>query len=335
MIPVRRNKHPQRRSATALLALFLFAELFGLFALARPARAQWQVTDPGAIAQRQAFRTGEQVEVSVGNMLLATALSAVVQAMQYFFTKLAYDAALHLATEGVGQKSLVYETDFEDYMGEVVGGAVGTAIGEFGEAWGVNLCQIPNINLNIYITISLHELYPEGSRGPQPTCRWQDIRDNWDDIDEVLENTDLSPEEFFSANLDTTASDFGIALSGIAEVDQIVGRGREANILDRLEGEGFRAARDLISGNILQPGQLVREEATALTAKHQGELTSQQISGIYGAEALQVFPMAISVFVNTFVSEFISKGFEELFGDDAQGPGGTAASDATYFFGRS
>ncbi|MFA4831552.1 MAG: hypothetical protein WC618_05335, partial [Patescibacteria group bacterium] len=100
------------------------------------------------------------------------------------------------------------------------------------------------------------------------------------------------------------------ALGYIAEMDRLVERDKEANLLDRLEGEGFQAVRDVISGNILTPAQIVGEEATVITSKHQGKLVSEQVSGIYGAQAKQVLPMALSVFVNTLVSELLRQIFD-------------------------
>ncbi|PIT86823.1 MAG: hypothetical protein COU33_01030, partial [Candidatus Magasanikbacteria bacterium CG10_big_fil_rev_8_21_14_0_10_43_6] len=91
---------------------------------------------------------------------------------------------------------------------------------------------------------------------------------------------------------------------------------REAATAERLEGRGFKSLTSLISGDVLTPAQVVEEETKALTAKHQGELDSQQIAGIYARSSPQLLSQAASVFLNTLTATLLQRLLTEgLFTD--------------------
>lgn len=303
----------KRFGICSLLGLFLFVNVVGVFGFVQPTHAQLVVADPSSaallgIATKEAAKdVVKETKISFKNALLQSFLSALVQGASYFTRKLAYDGAKWVASGGKGQGALAFKDGFWKYAERTAADAGATAVEEFGAGFGLSLCSLPNINLQLYLQLSIPQLYPEDSYGPSTSCTFSQLQNNWNDEGRRRwrEQTSDQLAENFSRSLqvDTNSSDFGIALGAIGNVDRIRASAREANILDRLEGGGFKSVTDFISGNILTPGDLIRYEAKSVTQKDQGALQADQIAGIYGVQALNILPQAGSIFLNTVVSE--------------------------------
>lgn len=295
-------RNAQRRtSATFLLFIFCFIQLFG-FVFATPASAQ--VLGTGVQQVNILSDTAQQIE----DAFRLSALSAVVNAVTYFARKFAYDTAVLITSGATGQKSLIHEKGIVDYLGDTLLDSTAELIGELGEPFGLNLCQFPNVNLQIYLQIGLRNLY--GAGPPQPNCSWQNLKDGWDpSVFAAQYGGDVTKyiAEKFSANLSVQNSDFGVALGAISNIDSITGKILDGKRLERELGQGFKDVKDVVTGNIKTPAELVRQQAAELTAKTQKDLSVSQIEGLYAANLAQIFPMAASVFLNTLASQLLQK----------------------------
>lgn len=280
-----------------------------------------------------ADKAQEKAKQNIEEVILGSLLGSLMNGLSYFTRKIAYDTASFLASGGQGQSAQVFEEGPAEYFSDVASDTLATAIEEFGQPFGLNLCKPPDINLQIYLQIGIPTLY--GGEGPQPSCRWDELRDNWSNWEDYVDsNIPTSPqafEEFFSKTVQTGQSDFSVALGAMAEVDRLRAEAREAASIERLEGNGFKAVTDIISGRIKTPAQVVREEANALTQNNQTQLTANQIAGIYGSASLQALAQAGSVFINTFVTQLLNNLFTDgLIPDEPTG--GYQFSGATDFF---
>ncbi len=302
-------------SIFSLLGLFLFVNVVGVFGFIQPVSAQISVpiTDANTgvlvgLGMKEAAKDAvKETKLSLKNALLQSFLSALVQGASYFTRKLAYDSAKWVANGGKGQSALAFKDGFGKYVERTAADAGATAVEEFGQGFGLSLCSLPNINLQLYLQLSIPQLYPEDSYGPTTSCTFEQLQNNWNDEGRRRwrEQTHDRLAENFSRSLqvDTNSSDFGIALGAMGNIDRARASAKEANLLDRLEGGGFKSVTDLISGNILTPADVVRYETKSATQKDQGELQADQIAGIYGVQALNIIPQAGSIFLNTLVSE--------------------------------
>lgn len=307
-----------------LLALFLFGDIFGV-SLLRPGVVHAQANAAAGAAKAAANAAGNAgIPVNVvGDQpaaarsiwddilaaLTASSLGALVNGVSYFTRKLAYDTAVYVASGGSGQGSLVFEKGFGEYLEGVALNSAASAIEQFGEPLGLNLCAPPDLRLMPYLQMGFSSIYGSqsgGGGGPKPRCKWNDLKSNWNQIDEMYGSRDALSQRFAVA-IDVKESDFGIALGGLAQIDNLVFKAQEGADKERLEGAGFKAVTDLISGYIKTPAGLVKEEAKSVTAKNQGELSATQIAGIYGSGALEILPAAAGVFLNTLTSELLKK----------------------------
>ncbi|MBU1895829.1 hypothetical protein KJ641_03095, partial [Patescibacteria group bacterium] len=247
----------------------------------------------------------------VADTLFAAGLSALVNGVSYFLNKIAYETAVFVASGGNGQDSLIYQEGWGEMFTQAGQAAVGDAIGAFGEGIGLNLCSIPDIDIQVFIMINLEARF---NNLAEPRCSWQELRDNW--TAEEFERKygpggGLFVDRAFNDFLRTQPGDFEIALGAISEIEGRRSAAEEAAILTREEGQGFQPLTDLISGDIVTPAQTIQTETETVTAKYKGELNAGQIAGIYGSASAQILPMAGSVFLNTLLSQLLDKTFSK------------------------
>jgi len=317
------------RTWTKPFAVFGFIFLMILMS-ARPAQAVPVEVTAGNITIGDWLLYGQQKELyvtdkakeTVDQGLLASGMAALINSFSFFMDKIAYDTATYVASGGKGQGALAFKDGFGSYLETTALDAVGDFIENFSEdALGVNLCQIPDFNVAISLTIGFQSIY--GLGGPKSDCSWQDFRNNWSE--EAFEEK-YGPggsrflAETFSASLKVNNSDFGIALDTVARLDKIEARRRDSAAKEREEGQGFKPLTDLITGNVKTPAQLVKSETSLATNEYRVKASNEQLAGIAASGAKQVFVHAGSVFLNTLTSQLLNqiltKGF---FGDESGG----------------
>jgi hypothetical protein len=294
-----------RRLATVFVGLFVFfySGTFLLYPIAAHAIPVEETKAP--------------VEEQILNALLAAVMGSLVNMASYFMRTLAYDAATYISSGGEGQGSLIFEKPFDEYLQNVALDSVGEAISSLGEEWGLNLCAPPNLKLQAQLKVGLDTTYQEpkapGATGgrPQSKCSWQKLNENWKDgpFSNVEVGIDVAAD--FAGEVNVMETDFGFALGSITELDQFKTAQKEAAKIKRQASEGFKAVTDKVSGYVNTPPKLISEEATALTGKHQGELSAQQTAGMYASELWQIIPMSASVFLNTLTSQLLTRLFTE------------------------
>lgn len=295
-------RRPKLR-VTALLFIIFGSQVFGL-ALARPASAQLATQTVGDLP-----RVVSDVQEFLEDTLGVSAVSALIHAVAYFSRKLAYDTAVLITSGATGQKSLIQEKGFSQYVFDELGNSAADAIGELGKEAGLNLCRFPDLNFRVFFQIGLRDLYGVGP--PQPTCDWQGLKDGWDPNKFAAQyGGDLGQYigEKFNASLSVKNSDFGIAMGAIAKIDALQVAIKDAKIAERLEGGGLKPVTDLISGQVKTPAELVKEDLKQISVKEQKNLTEDQLASIYNNAQLRlIVPTAASVFLNTIASQLLNK----------------------------
>ncbi|MBT3816965.1 MAG: hypothetical protein HOG08_01315, partial [Candidatus Magasanikbacteria bacterium] len=290
----------------------------------------------GHLEQRTAIEIKKKAEISFGDSMLAAGLGSLIHATSYFTRKLAYDTAVLVAHGGKGQGALAFKKGFGSYLEDTALDSVADGLGELGAPFGLNLCSVPDAQFNIFLQIGIPQLYPSGKGGPQPNCTWQDLKEGgifdpgaWTERYGTTEGLDRT----FSSTVSVSNSSLGVAYGAMARVDQIRAEKKDAAKAERLEGLGFKPLTSLISGNVKTPAQVIKTETDALTAKHKGEVSTQQVAGIYGSASAQILPTALSVFLNTLTSQLLDKLLTEGLFPDGGGGGDSSGSFGDFYAG--
>ncbi len=309
----------QKKGASALVGLLVAIQV-GIF-LAVPAVIHATGPPVSATVIESVPQKTETIEDEIANAILSVVLGSLVNMASYFMRTLAYDAATYIASGGQGQGSLIFEKPFDEYLTNVALDSVGEAISSLGKDWGLDLCAPPNLKLQAQLKVGLDTTYqqpgapgsgPGGGGGrPQSKCSWQALSENWKDgpFSNVDINIDAAAD--FAGEVNVMETDFGFALGALTELDEFKTAQEEAAKLSRTVNDGFKGITDPISGYINTPGKIVEEEATALTGKHQGELNSEQVAGMYASELWNIIPTSASIFLNTLTSQLLQRLFTE------------------------
>jgi len=96
------------------------------------------------------------VKSSITDKIKIAVVSAAVKAVSYFMRKIAYDTATWLASGGKGQNPFAHTKSFGSYIENVANEAAGTAITALGQPFGLNLCKIPDIRMNLAMRLGLN-----------------------------------------------------------------------------------------------------------------------------------------------------------------------------------
>lgn len=301
------SKH-KRKIMVIFISMFIFVQFFGLLLFVGPVKTEGvPVVVTGSVPE-----TTKEIKATIGAQLLNAALGSLLHAATYFMRRLAYDTATYLATGGKGQGALIFQDGAGTYFSNLGKNAAADAIDQIGKPFGLNLCENPNLDFQVFMKIGLRSLYVDywgGVDVPEPSCDWQNLklRDHWETY-----TAGVSAEQAFTNALQFENTDFGITLGAIGKIDRIQQVEQMGAEIERLEGKGFKAVTELVTGKVMTPADMVAEESKLVTNKGQSEMTMGQVAGVYGVSSLQLIPMAASVFLNTFMSQGLKTLQEKL-----------------------
>ncbi len=332
-----------RRFPTKLLAAFIVTAVFGSFAFgARQASAQsgipQVIVDPGANAQLGILNSQNAVQTAQGTVqttdtvkqsawqilkisLTNTAAIALLNGVNYFAQKIAYDAAVYISSGGNGQKPFFTTEGLGKYLENTGADAAGEILGtlttdpaSFGKL-GINLCvpKDPTLALNFklgFLNGLPGILGTGGPTPPKPKCTWDSISSNWEtfanqDSATVLDNVGImfTPGE---SSLSAAIELNNVALKTIADK-------KLESYGDYLTNKGFKPVRDFISRDVKTPASVVEHEMTAsLDQSQKATDQSVQITGhAFGAGAFSILPAALQTFAGALSEQLLKKVFTQ------------------------
>ena len=302
---------PKKLILTLFLACFVSISFFA--ASAKPASAQWVVTNPDLTA----LEIQKRVEKTIGATLMQTGTIALVNALNYFVQKLAYDAAVWVASGGSGQKPLFDGKSVGDYFKDTALNAAGDFIGTLSEGTlgklRFNLCAPKLPTLFIKIKLGLASAY----QAPTPKCEWNQVYSNWDTFvssvstGEVLKNVGF----MFEGGQSELGVAFELNSIAIAKSEQV----RQESIIERLNNKGWKSVTDIVTGKVTTPTDVVRESFGKSYFDHpyQQQIASfSAFTDALGRGAWQILPAALSTFTNTLLSNVLNNVLVGLFPGD-------------------
>ena len=235
--------------------------------------------------------------------------------------QVAYDTAEWVASGFKGSSPLFEVLTFGDYTKQITADAVGEFMGTFSEeftqgAFGIDLCRPPRLEgIALEFALTLPELTLNGLNRPRPKCAWTDIVDNWEATASSLDNA--TSLQAIRGTFSTGGNDvaFGIGLN--TAVFDAIAEKREAGILDRLEGGGFKSVQNFISGNIETPASVVNrsieQQIIEQPNNSQNIQTSALLSNAFDLGWVQLGTVAASTFTNVLVTRLFGKIAKGLF----------------------
>jgi len=291
-----------------ILASFIGTGVF--LAFPKPAKAQWVVSDPTKLA----WDSAEKILNSLGIVLMEVGSVAIVNSINYFFQKIAYDTAVWVASGGSGQKPLFDGKSAGDYFKSVAQNSLGTFIGEISKytqgTLGFDLCQpkFPSLLLKIQLGF-LKPLNP-----PTPTCNWSEISSNWEsfisstDSETVLKNVGF----MFEPGQNTLSYSLELNNRALMQSEE---KYRQA-FLERLSKGGWQDVTDVVTGKIKTPAELIKDSFKSNyqnAPEKQREASFTMFSQALAAGGKGVLTSAVSMFANTLLSQVMQNLMSGIF----------------------
>lgn len=261
--------------------------------------------------------------------LQAAVVTAVINGLSFAADRLAYDAAVSIATGGNAEEPLFDGTENETYLGMLVTGAVGEAIGSMSEkisgAGGLlsnfNLCAPSSPYILLQFKLGIKGVFDR----PEPKCDFNKMfgpEGTWAAFGaELAKYKDPVKNQLILAELanmyDPAKSEFG---AGLQVSTDIFGKAMSLPLLGvqkKIQDGGFKDVVDFITGNVETPADILSTQVKD-AQKASGDTRQQATLAMLanGEVLLQIGVHAASVFTNTLISKLQERMWQGMFDFD-------------------
>lgn len=280
--------------------MLCFISIGFFVAFPKSAKAQWVVANP----TQYALEIQNKVEKTIGASIMQTGTIALVNALNYFVQKLAYDTATWIASAGSGQKPLFDGRSFGTYVSDIGKSAAMKFARETTDAAGLrklgfDFCA-PNLQLLAKVKIGFLKAI-----GPpeEPDCNWKQMVGNWEafgssfSTGEVLKN--------FGVMFEPGQSDLGFAFEFNNRALIEVASQQDSAAQERQASGGWQGVKDFISGKVTTPADVVRQSFGQSWIEGPNQMQTASWSAFQnalGQGAWQILPAALSSFTNTLLT---------------------------------
>jgi len=303
----------------AMTIVFVFISIFGVL-FAAPKKVQAMPVEVTTDAPMTTFMTKffadnktEEVKVNTKEKMLLMAIGAVTNGLNYFANKIAYDMGVWLASGDWGQGPFASSKSFKDYLAQTAGDALGEIIGSMGDMLGMDLCNLPDLRLQLALQLGFHF----GADPPTPRCTWQQLREAYN-IDNIRSQY-ASQEGLMNrieGGISVKDTDFGIWFAAKQKVDNYAVEVEGGKSLDRQEGDGIFPMNDIISGKTKVPATVMQDEFKAQSPstkkKNDSDVNTAAMGMAVQKGGIQLLTNTAATFVNTLlgtvIDNFITKG---------------------------
>ncbi|MBT6294333.1 MAG: hypothetical protein HOJ25_01440 [Candidatus Magasanikbacteria bacterium] len=308
-----------RKRSRLFLGVVVFLFLMSFFVAQQTVHAvAGVVSDPThlfATQHQTALDEKERVKKEVKKTAAAQVVDALMGglfgAFNTFLQTLAFDVGEYIGNGGQG-KTPMFISNTDKYFKDIALDSAADAIGELGAPWGINLCEIPDIRINIALKVGLSL---QAAR-PQVKCNWKKLKATYGKEGQKewrkRYGTDKGLAERFVTDLDITQEPIGIAGGASAKIGGLQVNAKINSQLQYLAGGGFKDVKDFIKGDTRTPAQMVAEAAKVNGPKMEAEITAGQIAGMYGTASLGMLRNAVSMLIRSAASTGLKNLMDSL-----------------------
>ncbi len=291
-----------------IAAVVVFVSLFGAVFLA-PQKAQAQMA---VYVVQNPYEDTRSIIEKIKDEGLLMVMSAIMNGLNYFTNKIAYDMGVWLASGDWGQGPFASGESFGNYLAQTAGDSLGEALGSLSESLGLNLCDLPDIRLDLLLQLGFHFNYGP----PTPKCSFQQLKAayNVDNIRSQYASVQGLTSRV-SLGVQVSDSDLGVWLKSKETIDTMAWEQQTGASLDRQEGDGIFPMSEIISGKTTVPATVMRDEWNAKSAAAEKKGRDADKTAMLGA-ALQKGGVSlalntVSTFVNTLLGTVLNNFLTE------------------------
>ncbi len=315
--------------ALLLLGVVLVAPLL---TIPEQAYAQMVVSDPTGIAHDELLvveaRATAMAKEAGEKAFSSTVFTSIVNLLTFAANRLAYDAAVMLASGGADEQPLIEYRSVDAYLADYTSAVAGQAVGLINEnletAGGVfsnfNLCAPTNPEITLAFKLGIRSVFQR----PEPLCEFSEIKDNWEGfIAEVASDAEdgIFKNELILTQLkdafDPQTQEFSV---GIQLYSDILGKSQmNAELMTQkllLQGP-TKDVVNVITGNIETPSEMIKDYSEKVASENREIKSKVLLMALANEKALlQIGISTISVFANTLLSQGINNLFSGVYDFD-------------------
>ncbi|PJE76862.1 hypothetical protein COV05_01545, partial [Candidatus Uhrbacteria bacterium CG10_big_fil_rev_8_21_14_0_10_48_16] len=275
----------------------------------------------------------ESLNVVGGKIVSPAFRIALIQALlnlsQFVLNRLAYEAAVAIASGGPGEESLFYQQEpaeaFAQLGLEVAGEAVGMLSELTTEELGIefNLCAPSSDLLNLALAIGIKQKYQQ-YQPTAPKCDILEVGKNWSGMFANLKQTFTDPDAIndailskFAESLKPGKNELSATLRINIAIDQKIHEQQLLQFLQQNERE-YRPVTDFITGNVKTPSETLQGDFESKLKEVNGDQSKIQVGELVNAGEL-IGGLALSTastFTNTLLSQLMGRIYTGLFETD-------------------
>ncbi len=253
------------------------------------------------------------------NTLTVGGITALMNTLQVFHQRIAYDMAQRILTGDSGQYPLFWEDNYDEYFKKVAEDAgnefISTINSDVLQQYGIDLCA-PTNPFKTQVSLSMQQFTPPAML--KATCTAAQIGAAHEEAFGVVNDEDVL-NKYVSAQFDTRANQMSVGIETHNKYIDIKQEALKAAELDRQETQGLKQVQDAISGKIRTPSQAVKDtfaEANLLKQANKGmELNYLTLAGnAFEIGFTQLAIITVATFVNTLAAGAMQKLFNGLAG---------------------
>lgn len=276
--------------------------------------------DPTEKAGTLLQETGQNIDQKAVLVIKNIAISL----LSFVMNRLAYDAAVYLAAGSTGQEPGFQYQSAEEYfqdLGLDIAGETFASLSDLlDETVNIqfDICAPGNPVLRAGLQLGIKSAYQR----PEPRCEFQDFVDNWEaNIATYQEYAQLgkNPSEFvlneFKKAYQPGQSELDASIRLNVRVREQVLEAKATQFMDSLAKDGFKDVTDVITGQVETPAALIQRKTESALVEAKQDETQVQWENIVGDDELMAAAglSALSVFLNTFLSELLTNFYDGLF----------------------
>ncbi len=314
----KRNGYLLRRAGATVCLLFV------LFAAVLPSAVSAQVvqvvTAPGVPIETTEDLKKELIE----KPFQVAFLTIIWNFMTFISNRIAYDAAVAIATAGNGEEPLIELRDpmryLEDLGKDVVGAGI-DALNQSLEAVNIHfdLCAPKAPLVKLSLQLGIRSAYDR----PEPDCDFQELTENWEAFT-ASTIFSASPDEAalfqFSATMNPRTTDLSSAITLLDQIYTDEALTKSSSFAEYLANNGYKNVVNSITGNVETPADLV-ENAWSRSVEIAIPTKEDRIAGFnFFLESKDLWKQlgvsALSTFANTLLSTFTQRIYSGMFDID-------------------
>ncbi|MBU1705266.1 carbohydrate binding domain-containing protein, partial [Patescibacteria group bacterium] len=311
----------------------------GIFSLVQPAWAQDVLSTGQAALEATSSQTPTAgTSVSAGNPAEGPAkalgtvnqnvikpsiqmvlVSVLLNSFQFLLDRLAYEAAVAIASLGAGETPLIVQKEGQDLWADIGMDVAGEFVGGLSDMStdfvGFNLCAPPNPLVRMSIQLGIKQAY----QPPEPKCDILKVGQNWEGfINSAIQLSDNPGDaiiEEFAKSLKPGRNELSASVEIMLEAEHRIDLAKATGFQQALAGDGFKSVTDFVTGQVTTPSSVLQKQFEKTTIEDRDKAAAFHMQTlITNPDYLWAMLFnTMSIFTNTLLSESLNRIYTGMF----------------------